>query len=413
VLAAIVSALVALAVARRPAGGARRAASGAEGEPIEHLRARADVVADWSWTTDPDARFSAIEPTRHASLVPFDHSSRGLIWASLLEAGANDEALARIERAMSRREAFRDVLVAHRDGHGAMRFAAVSGAPVIDAHGVFRGYSGGGRDVTPATLRERELIEARSRAEQETAERVAFLANMSHELRSPLNAIIGFSEVMVGGLFGQLGSPRYVGYANDIRSAGLHMLSLVNDVVDFARISGGTPSLEHTTFPLEDAVRESVGLVRADPAGKNRHEIVLKFAARPTVRADRRALRQILANLLANAIRFSREDGRVVVHTAYLPDDRGLVVLVRDFGIGIPDSELPLLGKPFVQLKSGRERGGSGLGLAIARRLVELHGGRLEFMSRTGEGTTAIVLLPFTTVVEREPADAGKILTLE
>ena len=231
---------------------------------------------------------------------------------------------------------------------------------------------------------------------------------MSHELRSPLNAVIGFSEVMSREILGPMGSPRYLAYANDIGTAGQHMLSLVNDILGMAKLESGQQAIEETEFDLETIIAESIALIRLQ-AERGRHNMEIKLEAWPRLRADARAVRQILVNLLNNAIKFSDAGGRIEINTAFVVDFGGaLRIGVRDFGIGIAAEDIPRLGQPFTQLKAGRERGGgSGLGLAIVRHLAALHDGRVEIVSRPDAGTSVNVFLPASRVIARAPGKAG------
>jgi signal transduction histidine kinase len=181
------------------------------------------------------------------------------------------------------------------------------------------------------------------------------------------------------------------------------MLSLVNDIIDMSKLETGQHVLNEVEFDLEDVIAESVSLIRGR-AERDRHPIELRLEAWPRLKADERALRQILVNLLTNALKFSNQGGRVEIETAIVEgDSNNLHIRVRDHGIGIDDADLARLGKPFMQLKPGRDLGeGSGLGLTITRYLAELHGGRIEITSTLGKGTTATFVLPASRIVIRD-----------
>jgi len=274
---------------------------------------------------------------------------------------------------------------------------------VIGLDGGFRGFRGTGRDVAEVALRDRELRAARRHAEEASEAKTAFIATVSHELRSPLNAIIGFSEVMGREVLGPLGSPKYVGYAHDISIAGQHMLSLVNDILDMAKLESGQQSLDEHEIDAVRTVEDSIAVVR-QRAERARQTIDAKLAAVPMIRADARAVRQMMINLLTNAIKFTPEGGRITVESAVAENGGGLLLKVTDTGMGIAADDLKRLGKPFVQLKPGRQLAdGAGLGLAITRFLAELHGGALTIESAPGRGTTATLMLPASRLVTREP----------
>ena len=227
----------------------------------------------------------------------------------------------------------------------------------------------------------------------------AFLAAMSHELRTPLNAIIGFSELILSEPLGPVGHPRYAGYVEDINRSGAHLLSLINDVLDLSRLDAGKAELfeEEVSIPhLLDEIRRMMGN-EAKRAG-----VTLSFAPSPglpKLYADERRLKQIVLNLLANAIKFTPEGGCVSVRTFVSPV--GFSIQVSDTGIGIAQADIEKALERFGQVDSrlSRKYEGSGLGLPLARQLVELHGGSLSIESEVGIGTTVTVAFPAQRIV--------------
>jgi two-component system cell cycle sensor histidine kinase PleC len=226
-----------------------------------------------------------------------------------------------------------------------------------------------------------------------------FLANMSHELRTPLNAIIGFSELMREQMFGPHGDPRYRDYSRLIHSAGMHLLGLINDVLDMSKIEAGKLELHPETFDLRGAIEECVELMRerAETASIALEQDVPDGAL--LVFADRRAVSQILLNLLSNAVKFTLAGGRIRVKAA--ARDSSIVFVVEDNGIGIPQGDLPRLGKPFVQARhqAAVSHAGTGLGLALVRALAEQHQGSMRIESEEGVGTIVTVELPTRAAV--------------
>lgn len=234
------------------------------------------------------------------------------------------------------------------------------------------------------------------RAEEASLAKSAFLANMSHELRTPLNAIIGFSEVMANELFGPLGSEKYRTYSKDIWESGQHLLDLISDVLDTAKIEAGKMSLHLAPVDLEDVVESAVRLIRRR-ADEKHIELSVRLGDVMEIEADHRALKQMILNLLSNAVKFTDENGRVALVTEHVDDE--VRIHVKDNGIGISPEYLPRLAKPFEQVENqhSRNHAGTGLGLALTKSLVEMHGGRMQIDSVVGQGTTVTLAFPTKT----------------
>jgi signal transduction histidine kinase len=229
--------------------------------------------------------------------------------------------------------------------------------------------------------------------ELETASRHKsdFLATMSHELRTPLNAIIGFSEVLQEQMFGDL-NERQLGYVNDVLEAGRHLLSLINDVLDLAKIEAGRMDLELSQVAIPEILRSAVSM-HSERASRGGLELDLAIEPEQiTIPADERRLRQIVFNLLSNAVKFTPRGGRIDV-TARLESDH-VEIRVADTGPGIAAEDLETIFEEFEQASDGRQAEGTGLGLALSRKLVELHGGRLWAESAPGHGSTFRFTLP-------------------
>lgn len=245
-------------------------------------------------------------------------------------------------------------------------------------------------DMTELKAREDALREAKERAEEINGYKSEFLATMSHELRTPLNAILAFSEIMRDELFGEIGG-RYQQYAADIHTSGELLLELINDVLDISRIESGKHELTIADVDLGEIVSSATDALREQARSKGLELRTHISKSLPRCRADQRALRQILLNILSNAVKFTPENGRVRISATWSPE-RGVNLTVADTGIGIAEDDIPTILTPFKQLEN--RHGGTGLGLSIVHALVELHGGTLSIKSKVGEGTQVSVRLP-------------------
>jgi cell cycle sensor histidine kinase DivJ len=254
------------------------------------------------------------------------------------------------------------------------------------------------REITERKEQERALIAARDMAEQANRAKSHFLANMSHELRTPLNAIIGFSEVMTHEMFGPLGHMRYLEYAKLVHESGGHLLELINGVLDLSKIEAGKFELHEETFALDDTAERALQFVKLQA---ERNNVALRTRIMPgaaTIFGDRRAIRQILVNLLANAVKFTPTGGTVWLVAAR--SGGGIELAVADSGVGIPKSDLLRLGEAFAQGRAARVQEGTGLGLALVKALAALHGGEMRIESVQGEGTSVRVRLPRAALTE-------------
>jgi signal transduction histidine kinase len=243
-----------------------------------------------------------------------------------------------------------------------------------------------------AEVRHRNEEIARTNVALEAANRhkSEFLANMSHELRTPLNSIIGFSEVLKDKMFGEL-NPKQSEYVQDIHAAGRHLHSLINDILDLSKIEAGRMELQLSRFDLRSLIRDAVTVVHE--RAKN-SDIVLDVAVDQSlgdIKADERKVKQILLNLLSNALKFTAKGGRITV--AAVAHNPGIQISVADTGIGITPADQEIIFEEFRQVQSGA-REGTGLGLALTRKFVEMHGGRIRVESEVGEGSTFTFNLP-------------------
>ena len=294
----------------------------------------------------------------------------------------------------------------NRMKNGELHWESASIAPVRDEEGAVTHFVAVKEDITRRKLAEIELMAAKERAEAANIAKSRFLATVSHELRTPLNAILGFSEVIKEGGTEPAMVERYADYARHIHTNGTHLLDLINDLLDLAKIEAGKFELHETFFDIEEVVAEAMEMLRSR-AEAGRLLVSVDIAPNlPLLRGDDRAARHILINLLSNAVKFTPEGGTVTV-TAGL-DDHGLpAIAVADTGIGIAPEDIPKVLEPFGQVDTAlsRRHDGTGLGLPLCRHLIELHGGHLDIASSVGVGTTVTVRFPRDRIVTTPAVD--------
>ncbi len=280
---------------------------------------------------------------------------------------------------------------------GEERFVSCEGRCEKDINGEVIALYGILQDMTERVLYEKKLRAAKNAAEQAYAAKSRFLANMSHELRTPLNAILGFSEMMKNQLLGPIFNEKYLEYSTSIYDSGQHLLDIISDILDMSKIEEGKYTLAITDVQLKDVIDSAFRMVESRAMDGN---IALKkpeFMGQDIIlQADRRALLQVFLNILSNAVKFTREKGKVWMEIIEALDH--VTIKIHDNGIGIPPNKLAAVLKPFEQASSEytRDHEGTGLGLSITRELVNLHGGRMDIESTEDVGTTVTIKLPLT-----------------
>jgi two-component system cell cycle sensor histidine kinase PleC len=278
---------------------------------------------------------------------------------------------------------------------GEARFIVLQGRCESDAEGDVSALFGIMQDVTERNQYERELREAKESAERAYAAKSQFLANMSHELRTPLNAIIGFSEMMQRQMLGPIGTEKYLDYIGGIRESGEHLLDMITDILDMSKIEAGKYTLDVEDFNLFKVIRLATHMIEGR-ALDAQVKIISNIPENEDmlIVGDRRAIMQMILNVLSNAVKFTKPQGQVSISCTSA--NNMVTMQFVDTGIGIPASKLRYVTKPFEQAANSftRNHDGTGLGLAITKELAELHGGTLELQSTVGIGTTVTISIP-------------------
>jgi two-component system cell cycle sensor histidine kinase PleC len=365
-------------------------------ENEERFRDFAEASQDWLWEMDENLRFSYFSDRFYwaSGVRPeqlLGRSRRETLWDN-----PDEEPWKSHIADLEAHRSFRDFIHSRMRPDGEINYLAISGKPVYDKDGNFQGYRGTGRNITKQWRAERDLARAKETAERANRAKTDFLANMSHEFRTPLNSIIGYSELIGMGTFGPLGSDKYAEYVDNIRHSGRHLLELINDVLDISLIEAGEVHFHEEIFDIREAVQACVTLMEEEA---KQADIVLKskLDAMPPFFGDERRLRQIVINLLSNAIKFTPDGGTVQVDLEKGAEG-GLLVRVSDTGIGIAEQDKEKVLSPFGQAEGAfaRRFKGVGLGLPLVKNLTEMHDGELILNSTPGKGTSVTVHFPPT-----------------
>lgn len=371
-----------------------------------YLRTVLDTVADGIITIDSHGLIEDFNP---AAERIFSYQRDAVIGRNISilmpepDRSYHDEYLRRFLRGEGSQfvGAGREVTGLRADGSTFPLYLAISAAQVGERT-VFTGVL---RDITAQKRAETAMREAKETAELANRTKSEFLANMSHELRTPLNAIIGFSEMIKSEIMGPIGTPTYLDYVSDIHASGRHLLDVINDILDIARVEAGRMTLFEESVDVAASARSCLKLVRtrADETGLS---LITDIPDNlPHLRGDPRRIKQILLNLLSNAVKFTPEGGTVTLTLA--ANEKGMQVIVADTGPGMTAAEARDALQPFVQVDAGLERRyeGTGLGLPLVAAMVEMHGGTLILDTARGNGTRAIIRLPADRLVLDDHAE--------
>ena len=354
----------------------------------------AECGSDFFWEMDKDLRFSYFSE-KFEEISGFSRAQ--MLGRTRDKADIPNPDPAALERHldnMRNHRPFRGFIYPQQRSDGSVIYLSISGQPDFDDKGVFRGYRGTGTDIT--ARREAELARDAALTGAEVASRAksAFLATMSHEFRTPLNAIIGFSEMLCNMPEDRLKRDRMLDYAQCIHSSGTHMLGLVNDVLDISTIEAGKLELNKEKMDLSTVVERCMAELKGSAEAKRIAVTCDLEAALPLLYADEKKVRQILTNLLSNSLKFTQPDGAVSISAR--ASGNAVSVTVTDNGIGIPPDKLTQVTQPFVKAMSNpmKAEDGTGLGLSIVKSLVEAHGGTLSIENRATGGARIEFELP-------------------
>lgn len=270
-------------------------------------------------------------------------------------------------------------------------------------------YEGSMEDITMRKKADLALMEAKINSDMASRAKTEFIANMSHELRTPLNAIIGFSEIIKNQVMGAIEQKIYIDYANDIHQSGKSLLKIINEILDISKIEAGKKELRESEFSVFDCL-SSCKDVLAERMKAKRLVILDKTASLPVIRAEEPSFKQIIRNILSNAIQFTPDEGRITLFSNY-DHDGAFRLSISDTGVGLTPKEIDKALSAFGQIDNALDRSGSGtgLGLPLSKALIELHGGRLEILSEKGIGTTVAIILPKDRIISRAEEAQGAV----
>ena len=358
----------------------------------------AEVASDWFWEMGPDLRFSYFS-ARYAEITGFPVKRRigTMRWDHVHpdQLEANAERWEAHKADLDGQHPFKDFEYATTASSEGWRYVCVSGKPVFDDDREFLGYRGIGSDITERVESQVALRNAKEESEYANRAKTDFLANISHELRTPLNSILGFSEVLMINDMEKLSQLKYQEYAKDIHFSGSHLLSLISEVLDLSKLEAGEMGIAEDDINVGDVIKSCIKMVEGRNQDAQTCMSTILSVGLPRLRADELRFKQILINLLGNAVKFTPPDGEITI-SARVNGDGEYVVEVVDTGVGIAADDIPKVLEPFGQVHDifTRNHEGSGLGIHLAKSFTELHGGTLAIESTPSKGTPVILTFP-------------------
>ncbi|WP_085905831.1 ATP-binding protein [Kiloniella majae] len=367
----------------------------------ERFREFASTASDWLWETDEKGRIvweSASKKLGYRGRKFTD--IQGMTRQELAGDAMTSEDWYPYQQAIDDREEIKDFHYKYRGENGKIYHALINGIPLYDDEGKYKGHRGSASDITKRKKAEYELKKARDEAERANRSKSDFLANMSHDLRTPLTAIIGFSDIMLGKTFGKLGHPRYEEYARDIHNSGTLLISLINDILDLSKIEAGKYELTEEPLEIKELIEISFRQLELMAESSQQNLKMEISPGLPNLKGDKRAVIQILNNLISNAIKYSPEQGTILVQAA-TKEDNGLVITVEDTGMGMSEQDLECAMQAFDQTDRvhPRKHEGTGLGLFLCHSFMKLFGGNLKVASKVDVGTKITLFFPSSRTI--------------
>lgn len=360
----------------------------------QRLQDFADSGSDWQWETDTRGVIIWQSATADEISGYTVTSALGMTREEIAGDLYVADEWADYRQAIEEQTAIVSFEFSYITDEGDKRTVVINGKALFDDDGMFVGHRGAASDITLRKKTEADLNKALVDAEQANRAKSEFLATMSHEFRTPLNAILGFSEMLRAQYLGPLGVKNYEEYANDIHLSGEHLLALINDILDISAIEAGKRVMTPESITIRDLIYDCVH--NMEKLARDKGVEVLQDIPDdlPLVQADKRSLIQIIYNILSNALKFTNEGGIVQIIASQQDDE--ILLQIEDSGIGISASDLANITQPFAQVNSDPHnvREGTGLGLSIVKSLVEAHGGKLDIVSVVGTGTTVRIHIP-------------------